>query len=65
MATATVRSLLVLFLTIGLSLTTRVVRAQSFGVELNNTLMPASGGMGCASIAQPQDLTSSLDGNPP
>jgi long-chain fatty acid transport protein len=40
------------------------VWAQSFGVELNNTLMPASGGMAGASIAQPQDLTSSLNGNP-
>src|SRR6478672_10991809 len=38
--------------------------AQSFGIELNNTLMPASGGMAGASIAQPQDLTSSLNGNP-
>lgn len=41
-----------------------MVWAQSFGVELNNTLMPASGGMAGASIAQPQDLTSSLNGNP-
>lgn len=39
-------------------------RAQSFGVELNNTLMPAAGAMAGASIAQPQDLTSSLNGNP-
>ena len=39
-------------------------QAQSFGVELNNTLMPASGGMGGASIAMPQDLTSSINGNP-
>jgi len=39
-------------------------RGQSFGVELNNTLMPASGGMGGASIAMPQDLTSSINGNP-
>lgn len=38
--------------------------AQSFGVELNNTLMPASGGMAGTSIAQPQDLTSALNGNP-
>lgn len=38
--------------------------AQSFGVELNNTLMPASGAMAGVSIAQPQDLTSSLNGNP-
>ncbi len=38
--------------------------AQSFGTELHNTLMPASGAMGGTSIARPQDLTSSLNGNP-
>ncbi len=38
--------------------------AQSFGVELNNTLMPASGAMGGASIARPQDLTSAVNANP-
>lgn len=37
---------------------------QSFGTELHNTLMPASGGMGGTSIARPQDLTSALNGNP-
>src|SRR6056297_2807626 len=37
---------------------------QTFGVELHNTLMPASGGMGGVSIAKPQDLTSALNGNP-
>lgn len=37
---------------------------QSFGTELHNTLMPASGGMGGVSIARPQDLTSALNGNP-
>lgn len=37
---------------------------QSFGVELHNTLMPASGGMGGVSIARPQDLTSGLNANP-
>src|SRR5436190_9815728 len=37
---------------------------QSFGPELNNTLMPASGGMGGVSIARPQDLTSGINGNP-
>lgn len=37
---------------------------QSFGVELNNTLMPASGAMAGTSIAQPQDLTSAINGNP-
>ena len=39
-------------------------RAQSFGIELHNTLMPASGGMGGTSIAAPQDLLSSINGNP-
>lgn len=39
-------------------------RAQSFGVELHNTMMPASGGMGGTSIARPQDLLSSINGNP-
>lgn len=37
---------------------------QSFGVELHNTLMPASGGMGGVSIARPQDLTSAINANP-
>ena len=39
-------------------------RAQTFGVEAHNTLMPASGGMGGTSIAMPQDLTSSINANP-
>ena len=37
---------------------------QPFGTELQNTMMPASGGMGGASIARPQDLTSAINGNP-
>lgn len=37
---------------------------QTFGVELHNNLMPASGGMGGVSIANPQDLTSAINGNP-
>ena len=36
----------------------------SFGIELHNTLMPASGGMGGVSIARPQDLTSAMNANP-
>jgi long-chain fatty acid transport protein len=44
--------------------TSRNANAQSFGVELQNTLMPAAGGMGGVSIAQPQDLTSAINGNP-
>lgn len=39
-------------------------RAQSFGPELHNALMPASGGMAGTSIARPQDLQSALNGNP-
>ncbi len=38
--------------------------AQTFGVELHNTVMPASGAMGGASIARPQDLASALNANP-
>ena len=37
---------------------------QMFGVELHNTTMPASAGMGGASIARPQDLTSAVNANP-
>lgn len=42
----------------------RPAAAQSFGVELHNSLMPASAGMAGASIALPQDLQSALNGNP-
>jgi long-chain fatty acid transport protein len=37
--------------------------AQTFGVELNNNVMPASGGMGGVSIARPQDFLSGINGN--
>ena len=37
---------------------------QSFGIELLNNVMPASGAMGGASIARPQDLQSAIYGNP-
>lgn len=40
------------------------VCAQGLGVELHNNLMPASGGMSGASLARPQDIQSSLGGNP-
>jgi len=43
---------------------TQHVQAQGFGVELQNTLMPASGAMGGTSIAEPQDLISAINGNP-
>lgn len=39
-------------------------RAQSYGVEFNNALMPVSGAMGGASIARPQDNLSAINGNP-
>jgi long-chain fatty acid transport protein len=38
--------------------------AQSFGTELHNTLMPASGGMAGTSLARPQDLQSAINANP-
>ncbi len=37
---------------------------QTYGVELHNTLMPASSGMGGASFTQPQDVQSAIYGNP-
>lgn len=43
---------------------TRAVRGQTFGLELHNNLMPASGGMGGVSVAQHQDITSGINGNP-
>ncbi len=46
------------------ALQTERMHAQSFGVETHNTLMPASGGLGGASLARPQDLTSAINGNP-
>jgi long-chain fatty acid transport protein len=41
----------------------RSAKAQSFGVDLRNTLMPASGGMAGTSIAAPQDLISGINAN--
>lgn len=38
--------------------------AQTFGIELHNNVMPASGGMGGASVSKPQDLQSAIAGNP-
>lgn len=51
-------------LLIVVALQTQPVRAQTFGTELHNTLMPAAGGMGGASLSRPQDLTSAINGNP-
>lgn len=46
------------------NVSTRQACAQSYGVELHNTLMPVSGAMGGASNARPQDFLSALNGNP-
>lgn len=40
------------------------VRAQSYGIELHNSMMPASGGMAGASVTRPQDLQSAINANP-
>lgn len=53
-----------LFCLSAMMLASQVAFGQSFGVELHNTLMPASGGMGGTSVADPQDLVSALNGNP-
>ncbi len=37
---------------------------QSYGVELHNTVMPASSGMAGTSFTQPQDVQSAIYGNP-
>ncbi len=49
---------------VGCVASTNRAPGQSFGVELHNTMMPASGGMGGVSIARPQDLTSAMNANP-
>jgi long-chain fatty acid transport protein len=38
--------------------------AGPYGYDIHNTLAPASGGMAGTSLARPQDLTSSIFGNP-
>lgn len=43
---------------------TESVHAQSYGIELQNVLMPAAGGMGGTSIAMPQDCLSAINENP-
>ncbi len=47
-----------------LAITANAAHAQSFGIELFNTLTPASGGMAGTSIARPQDNISAINGNP-
>ncbi len=47
-----------------LLLTPKTSFGQAFGVELQASVLPASGGMGGAGIARPQDLQTSLALNP-
>ena len=58
------KTLLVVAVVVGGLTATRTAQAQSFGVELQNTMMPASGGMGGTSIARPQDVVSAINANP-
>jgi len=39
-------------------------RAQTYGIDFRNTLMPASGGMAGTSVAAPQDFISAINANP-
>ncbi len=39
-------------------------RAQTYGIDFRNTLMPASGGMAGTSVAAPQDFLSAINANP-
>lgn len=45
------------------ALATRSAAAQSYGVDLRETLMPAAGAMGGTSVARPQDFLSGINGN--
>jgi long-chain fatty acid transport protein len=58
-----VRSISVAMCTV-FALCGRTAIAQTFGVELHNNLMPASGGMAGTSISRPQDLQSAINANP-
>lgn len=59
-----IRSRLFWATSVALSLVCASAHGQTFGIELHNNLMPASGGMAGASLSQPQDLQSALNGNP-
>lgn len=58
------RALLALGCTVGVGCLASDVQAQTFGIELHNNLMPASGGMAGTSLSRPQDLQSAINGNP-
>ena len=58
------RALLALGVATAIGWSTSNAQAQTFGIELHNNLMPASGGMAGASLSRPQDLQSAINGNP-
>lgn len=58
------RALAMLGCAVAIALTASDAKAQTFGIELHNNLMPASGGMAGASLSRPQDLQSAINGNP-
>lgn len=58
------RALLALSCAVTVGLSAVNAHAQTFGIELHNNLMPASGGMAGTSLSRPQDLQSAINGNP-
>lgn len=59
------RKFAVVLLPLMIALSTgRHVRAQSYGIELHNNVMPVSGAMGGTSFSRPQDVQSAINGNP-
>ncbi len=58
------RFILCLLPLVGSLIAGRAAIAQSYGIELHNNMMPASGAMGGASLSRPQDLQSAINGNP-
>ncbi len=58
------RALLAVGCAVAVGFSASDAQAQTFGIELHNNLMPASGGMAGASLSRPQDLQSAINGNP-
>ncbi len=58
------RLFLVLLITSFMLSISSMTFGQTYGVELHNSLMPASSGMGGASLSQPQDIQSAIYANP-
>lgn len=51
-------------LVLAISFAAAAAHGQPIGVEMQNNLLPASGGMAGASIAQPQELLAAVNANP-